>query len=145
MLRDGVAGSHGNERGVRDIMATHGVLSVVASRSPAIVAEPIGPVSQFADADAQERCEAIWALGTTRSPAVVPALHHALSDQDAEVRREAVWALARIGDTTTLSALQEALRDRDPEVRGMASEAIRSIRQKPERNAEGMCGSGHGT
>jgi len=110
-------------------MATHRV-EYAALQTSAIELGLTPCATQLAETDAQRRCEAVWMLGRMRSPAIVPALRHALKDRDVEVRREVVWALARIGDDVALAALHEALGDRDREVRGMAAEAIEIIRRK---------------
>jgi hypothetical protein len=81
----------------------------------------------LASEDAEERQDAIVALGDTEDAAAIPSLRAALTDVDENVRRSAASALGAIGGTDAAQVLAVALHDRAPRVREEAVDALRDI------------------
>ncbi len=76
---------------------------------------------------AEDREEAVLALGDSGHAEALAALTLALSDENEEVREAAIVALAEIGGADATHALAIALGDEDPEIRSEAIDALGEI------------------
>jgi len=78
------------------------------------------------DPDSETRISAIWALGSSGDPAVVPRLLtlYAAPDVDAGIRKMIVYALGALPGDAQDATLRTALRDEAPDVRWNAAVAL---------------------
>src|SRR5262245_21854260 len=78
-----------------------------------------------ADAKAEVRTKAAWALGAMKALGALSALRKSLvSDNESSVRYWAAWALGQSGDRSSVDALEPALRDSDVAVRAQAAQSL---------------------
>ncbi len=86
-------------------------------------------LQELREGDAQQRRQAVWALGDFQDDNARDAVTTALKgDADAEVRRRAVWLLDSWGGQNAMSALVEAvLGDPDESVRQRAVESLAKV------------------
>jgi hypothetical protein len=78
------------------------------------------------DPDSQTRISVIWALGSSRDPAVVARLMplYSAPDGDAGIRKMVVYALGALPGTAQIDTLRTALQDAAPDVRWNAAVAL---------------------
>jgi HEAT repeat protein len=78
----------------------------------------------LASTDDETRLDAIWALGSSGDPAVVPTLLPIYSSTDKGVRKMVVYALGALPGDAQLDTLRSALTDEEPDVRWNAAVAL---------------------
>ena len=76
------------------------------------------------DADSETRISAIWALGSLRSAASVPAIEEIYASDDPGIRKMAVYALGAIPEARRSRVLETALNDTAPDVQWNAAVAL---------------------
>jgi HEAT repeat protein len=76
------------------------------------------------DPDSEARIGAIWALGSSGDPGVVPRLQPLYESADAGIRKIVVYALGALPGDTQLVTLRTALQDSAPDVRWNAAVAL---------------------
>jgi HEAT repeat protein len=76
------------------------------------------------DADSEARISAIWALGSSGDPTVVPRLAPLVTSDDAGIRKMAVYALGALPGDEQVIPLRTALQDTQPDVRWNAAVAL---------------------
>src|SRR5438067_613588 len=76
------------------------------------------------DPDSEARITAIWALGSSGDPSVVPQLQPLYQSSDAGIRKMAVYALGALPGDAQLVTLKTALQDTAPDVRWNAAVAL---------------------
>jgi HEAT repeat protein len=76
------------------------------------------------DSDPEARIGAIWALGSSGDPAVVPRLQQVFESDDAGIRKMAVYALGALPGDAQLVTLRTALNDSAADVRWNAAVAL---------------------
>src|SRR5437763_4788142 len=76
------------------------------------------------DPDSEARITAIWALGSSGDPSVVPQLQPLYESSDAGIRKMAVYALGALPGEAQLVTLKTALQDTAPDVRWNAAVAL---------------------
>ncbi|HKB09027.1 MAG TPA: HEAT repeat domain-containing protein [Vicinamibacterales bacterium] len=92
---------------------------------PPLPAEAIAELKKIVDAgDGEGRISAIWALGSSGDPSVVPALEPLYQSPDAGVRKMAVYALGALPGETQIATLRTALEDSTADVRWNAAVAL---------------------
>jgi HEAT repeat protein len=74
--------------------------------------------------DSEARISAIWALGSSGDPAVVPTLQPLYESDDAGVRKMVVYALGALPGDAQLATLRTALQDSTADVRWNAAVAL---------------------
>ena len=110
-------------------------LGLLAADPVAGAEQPLGDlVAATKSDDAQQRLEAIQALGATGNPEAVPVLVRLLQSKSAEERGYAAQALGQLGPAAKVAAkpLIDLLGDPQPGVRRLASEALGAIRPGPK-------------
>jgi len=92
---------------------------------PPLPAEAIAELKKVVDAsDGEARISAIWALGSSGDPTVVPALEPLYQSSDAGVRKMTVYALGALPGDTQIATLKTALEDSTADVRWNAAVAL---------------------
>ena len=76
------------------------------------------------DPDSASRINAIWALGSSGDPAVVPKVQPLFDSPDAGIRKMVVYALGALPGDQQLPTLRAALHDATPDVRWNAAVAL---------------------
>lgn len=76
------------------------------------------------DPDGDARISAIWALGSSGDPSVVPLLQPLYQSSDAGIRKMAVYALGALPGDAQIATLRAALQDAAPDVRWNAALAL---------------------
>jgi HEAT repeat protein len=76
------------------------------------------------DPDSEARIGAIWALGSSGDPGVVPRLQPLYESADAGIRKIVVYALGALPGDAQLVTLRTALQDSAPDVRWNAAVAL---------------------
>ena len=74
--------------------------------------------------DGESRVSAIWALGSSGDPAVVPRLQPLAASPDKGIRKMAVYALGALPGNAQLDTLRTALDDSEADVRWNAAVAL---------------------
>ena len=74
--------------------------------------------------DGESRVSAIWALGSSGDPAVVPRLQPLAASPDKGIRKMAVYALGALPGNAQLDTLRAALDDSEADVRWNAAVAL---------------------
>jgi HEAT repeat protein len=78
----------------------------------------------LSSSDGEARISAIWALGSSGDPAVVPTLQPLYQSDDPGVRKMVVYALGALPGDAQLATLRTALEDSTPDVRWNAAVAL---------------------
>jgi HEAT repeat protein len=92
---------------------------------PPLPAEAVaGLTKALESADGESRVSAIWALGSSGDPSVVPTLQPLAASPDKGIRKMAVYALGALPGNAQLATLQTALEDAEPDVRWNAAVAL---------------------
>ncbi|HXI29589.1 MAG TPA: HEAT repeat domain-containing protein [Vicinamibacterales bacterium] len=92
---------------------------------PPLPADAIAELKKTVDAsDGEARISAIWALGSSGDPSVVPTLEPLYQSPDAGVRKMTVYALGALPGDAQLATLRTALEDSMPDVRWNAAVAL---------------------
>jgi HEAT repeat protein len=76
------------------------------------------------DPDSEARIMAIWALGSSGDPSVVPELQPLYESPDAGIRKMVVYALGALPGDAQMPTLRTALQDAAPDVRWNAAVAL---------------------
>jgi hypothetical protein len=76
------------------------------------------------DPDSEARISAIWALGSSGDPAVVPKVQALYESPDAGIRKMVVYALGALPGDAQIVTLQNGLKDDAPDVRWNAAVAL---------------------
>src|SRR3954453_8740002 len=95
-------------------------------------------VGALADADADVRARAVWALGEIGPKQAPKQLVAMLSDKDEHVRELTAWALYEIEDADAAPALQAALRTETSKELQLAY--IRALAAMGERSVDAIRG-----
>jgi len=92
---------------------------------PPLPAEAIAELAKTVDAsDGEARISAIWALGSSGDPTVVPTLEPLYQSSDAGVRKMTVYALGALPGDAQIATLKTALEDSTADVRWNAAVAL---------------------
>ena len=92
---------------------------------PPLPADAIAELKKTVDSsDGETRISAIWALGSSGDPSVVPTLEPLYQSPDAGVRKMTVYALGALPGDAQLATLRAALEDSTPDVRWNAAVAL---------------------
>jgi len=92
---------------------------------PPLPAEAIAELKKTVDAsDGEARISAIWALGSSGDPTVVPTLEPLYQSSDAGVRKMTVYALGALPGDAQIATLKTALEDSTADVRWNAAVAL---------------------
>lgn len=92
---------------------------------PPLPAEAIAELKKIVDAsDGEARISAIWALGSSGDPSVVPTLEPLYQSSDAGVRKMTVYALGALPGDAQIATLRTALEDSTADVRWNAAVAL---------------------
>jgi HEAT repeat protein len=75
----------------------------------------------LSDPDSEARIGAVWALGSSGDPAVVPKIAPLYASDDAGIRKMVVYALGALPGDAPLATLRSALQDAAPDVRWNAA------------------------
>jgi HEAT repeat protein len=75
-------------------------------------------------ADGESRVSAIWALGSSGDPSVVPTLQPFAESPDKGIRKMVVYALGALPGDAQIATLRTALQDSEPDVRWNAAVAL---------------------
>jgi HEAT repeat protein len=81
-------------------------------------------VKALDDGDSEARISAIWALGSSGDPGVVPRLQPLFASSDAGIRKMVVYALGALPGEAQLDTLRTALEDSAADVRWNAAVAL---------------------
>jgi HEAT repeat protein len=112
----------GNDQQVRRYLAL-----AIGRLDPPLPAEAVaGLTHALDDPDSETRISAIWALGSSGDPTVVPRVQ-ALYDSpsaDAGIRKMVIYALGALPGETQLPTLRQALQDSTADVRWNAAVAL---------------------
>jgi hypothetical protein len=92
---------------------------------PPLPADAIAELKKTLDSrDGETRISAIWALGSSGDPSVVPTLEPLYQSPDAGVRKMTVYALGALPGDAQLATLRAALDDSTADVRWNAAVAL---------------------
>jgi hypothetical protein len=92
---------------------------------PPLPADAIAELKKTVDSsDGETRISAIWALGSSGDPSVVPTLEPLYQSPDAGVRKMTVYALGALPGDAQLATLRAALEDPTADVRWNAAVAL---------------------
>jgi len=92
---------------------------------PPLPAEAVDKLSQaLADPDSESRISAIWALGSSGDPSVVPKLQPLYASSDPGIRKMVVYALGALPGDAQAETLRSALEDPTADVRWNAAVAL---------------------
>ena len=92
---------------------------------PPLPAEAVAELTKMLDSsDGEARISAIWALGSSGDPAVVPTLQPLYESPDAGIRKMTVYALGALPGDAQLATLRTALQDSTADVRWNAAVAL---------------------
>ena len=92
---------------------------------PPLPAEAVAELTKTLDSsDGEARISAIWALGSSGDPAVVPTLQPLYESPDAGIRKMTVYALGALPGDAQLATLRTALQDSTADVRWNAAVAL---------------------
>jgi HEAT repeat protein len=78
----------------------------------------------LAATDGESRVSAIWALGSSGDPSVVPTLQPLAASPDKGIRKMTIYALGALPGDAQLATLRTALDDAEPDVRWNAAVAL---------------------
>ena len=81
-------------------------------------------VKALDDSDSEARISAIWALGSSGDPGVVPRLQPLFASSDAGIRKMVVYALGALPGEAQIDTLRTALEDSAADVRWNAAVAL---------------------
>jgi HEAT repeat protein len=81
-------------------------------------------VKALDDSDSEARISAIWALGSSGDPGVVPRLQPLYASSDAGIRKMVVYALGALPGEAQIDTLRTALEDSAADVRWNAAVAL---------------------
>jgi HEAT repeat protein len=81
-------------------------------------------VKALEDSDSESRLSAIWALGSSGDPGVVPRLQPLFASSDAGIRKMVVYALGALPGEAQIDTLRTALEDSAADVRWNAAVAL---------------------
>jgi HEAT repeat protein len=81
-------------------------------------------VKALDDSDSEARISAIWALGSSGDPGVVPRLQPLYASSDAGIRKMVVYALGALPGDAQIDTLRTALEDSAADVRWNAAVAL---------------------
>jgi len=92
---------------------------------PPLPPEAVAGLTQaLQSTDGESRVSAIWALGSSGDPSVVPTLQPLAASEDKGIRKMAVYALGALPGDVQVPTLQAALADTEPDVRWNAAVAL---------------------
>ena len=92
---------------------------------PPLPADAVSELTRTLDSsDGEARISAIWALGSSGDPAVVPRLQALYESDDAGIRKMTVYALGALPGDVQLVTLRTALQDSTADVRWNAAVAL---------------------
>src|SRR5689334_11613566 len=92
---------------------------------PPLPADAIAELKKTVDSsDGETRISAIWALGSSGDPSVIPTLEPLYQSPDAGVRKMTVYALGALPGEAQLATLRAALEDSTADVRWNAAVAL---------------------
>jgi len=92
---------------------------------PPLPADAVSELTRTLDSsDGEARISAIWALGSSGDPAVVPRLQALYESDDAGIRKMTVYALGALPGDAQLVTLRTALEDSTADVRWNAAVAL---------------------
>ena len=92
---------------------------------PPLPADAVSELTRTLDSsDGEARISAIWALGSSGDPAVVPRLQALYESDDAGIRKMTVYALGALPGDAQLVTLRTALQDSTADVRWNAAVAL---------------------
>jgi len=92
---------------------------------PPLPADAVSELTRTLDSsDGEARISAIWALGSSGDPAVVPRLQPLYESDDAGIRKMTVYALGALPGDAQLVTLRTALQDSTADVRWNAAVAL---------------------
>jgi len=92
---------------------------------PPLPADAVSELTRTLDSsDGEARISAIWALGSSGDPAVVPRLQPLYESDDAGIRKMTVYALGALPGDVQLVTLRTALQDSTADVRWNAAVAL---------------------
>jgi HEAT repeat protein len=92
---------------------------------PPLPAEAVAELTRtLSSSDGESRISAIWALGSSGDPAVVPTLQPLYQSDDPGVRKMVVYALGALPGDAQLVTLRTALEDSTADVRWNAAVAL---------------------
>ena len=92
---------------------------------PPLPAEAVASlVKALEDGDSEARISAIWALGSSGDPSVVPRLQPLFASSDAGIRKMVVYALGALPGESQIDTLRTALEDSAADVRWNAAVAL---------------------
>ena len=92
---------------------------------PPLPPEAVAGLTRTLDsADGEARISAIWALGSSGDPSVVPKLQPLYESPDQGIRKMVVYALGALPGDGQLLTLRTALQDSSPDVRWNAAVAL---------------------
>jgi HEAT repeat protein len=92
---------------------------------PPLPADAIAELKKIVDSsDGDARISAIWALGSSSDPSVVPTLEPLYESPDAGVRKMTVYALGALPGDAQIATLRTALQDSAADVRWNAAVAL---------------------
>jgi HEAT repeat protein len=92
---------------------------------PPLPPEAVAGLTKTLDSpDAEARISAIWALGSSGDPSVVPKLQPLYESPDQGIRKMVVYALGALPGDAQLQTLRTALQDPSPDVRWNAAVAL---------------------
>jgi HEAT repeat protein len=92
---------------------------------PPLPANAVAGLTRALDStDGESRVSAIWALGSSGDPAVVPTLQPLAASPDKGIRKMAIYALGALPGDAQLATLRTALDDAEPDVRWNAAIAL---------------------
>jgi HEAT repeat protein len=92
---------------------------------PPLPADAIAELKKTVDSsDGETRISAIWALGSSGDPSVIPTLEPLYQSPDAGVRKMTVYALGALPGEGQLATLRAALEDSTADVRWNAAVAL---------------------
>jgi HEAT repeat protein len=92
---------------------------------PPLPPEAVAGLTKTLDSpDAEARISAIWALGSSGDPSVVPKLQPLYESPDQGIRKMVVYALGALPGDAQVQTLRTALQDPSPDVRWNAAVAL---------------------
>ncbi len=92
---------------------------------PPLPPEAVAGLTRTLDSpDSEARISAIWALGSSGDPSVVPKLQPLYESPDQGIRKMVVYALGALPGDAQLQTLRTALQDPSPDVRWNAAVAL---------------------
>ncbi len=92
---------------------------------PPLPADAVSELTKtLSSTDGEARISAIWALGSSGDPSVVPRLEPLYESDDAGVRKMVVYALGALPGDAQLATLRTALQDSTADVRWNAAVAL---------------------